>query len=79
MKCRYKEEIDYFYLIKNNYRDFLDKIYGVGNYITEEHDNYVKVTKCNSQYAHLFCFGQYYLYQLRDYGYYKWFCYIKKD
>lgn len=78
MKCRYKEEMDYFYLTKNNYRDFLDKIYEVGNYyVSEEHNNYIKV-KWNSCFARTFWFGRYYVYELGDYGY-EWFSYAKED
>lgn len=28
MKCRYKEPMEYFYLTKDNYEEFLKKIYG---------------------------------------------------
>lgn len=77
MKCRYKEEMDYFYLTKNNYRDFLDRVYE-DKYRVEEYENYIKVFKWNScEYSYSFYFNQYYVYEFGDY-YCEWFSYSKK-
>ncbi len=78
MKCRYKEEMDYFYLTRNNYKDFLDRVYGVRNYaIEEKHNNYIKVKWC-SCFSSFVYFGQYYVHEPTDYNW-EWFHYKKEE
>ena len=72
MKCRYKETMEYFYLTKDNYEEFLKK-FDLINYKVEDLTD-------NS----FFCYGTYYFfnrYYVKEYnnGLYKLLLYSKEE
>lgn len=71
MKCRYKEPMEYFYLTKDNYKEFLENFNLINYKIEDLTDN------------SFFCYGTYYFfnrYYVKEYnnGFYKLLLYTKE-
>lgn len=63
MKCRYKEQMEYFYLTKDNYEEFLNnfKVYNNDYKILNKNKNYIIVSTLDNLIFDCFYFNKYYI------------------